>query len=83
MNEMMKTGVEVMLVGMGAVFVFLTLLIGVVIVLTRIIQHCKPPVPVENPALIDGAIPYDVVAAIAASIYAYRQKKQKGAGSSG
>ncbi|MEE9396086.1 MAG: OadG family transporter subunit [Methylococcales bacterium] len=75
MNEMMKTGLEVMVVGMGAVFIFLTLLIGVVIVLTRTIQHYKPPLTVENSATVDEAIPHDVVAAIVGGIHAYRQNK--------
>ena len=75
MNEMMKTGLEVMVVGMGAVFIFLTLLIGVVIVLTRTIQHYKLPLPVENSATVDEAIPLDVVAAIVGGIHAYRHNK--------
>jgi len=44
-SELLLEGVELMLFGMGFVFIFLVLLVGVVSLMSRLIATFAPPVP--------------------------------------
>jgi oxaloacetate decarboxylase gamma subunit len=44
-SELLLEGVELMLFGMGFVFVFLVLLVGVVSLMSRLITNFAPPAP--------------------------------------
>lgn len=78
MNELLNAGVELMLVGMGIVFVFLVLLVGVVNVMSFAIVRFSPePVPSQararqttRPATDDA----EIVAAITAAIQHHQSK---------
>jgi len=76
-DPMVIEGVQLMLVGMGTVFVFLTLLVFAVRAMSAFILMYFPPVPnqtqkaVASPAGVPGAH----VAAVAAAIEKHRGSK--------
>ena len=65
-NELLAQGVELMLVGMGTVFVFLTLLVFATTLMSRLVMHFQPA-PSDAPSSDD-------VAAITAAIAAHRNR---------
>lgn len=73
MNEMMSSGIELMLMGMGIVFLFLALLVVVIQIMAAVVTRYFP-----DPAL-ELIIPKkdndpQVIAAISAAIHQYRSK---------
>ena len=74
MNEMMSAGIELMLVGMGIVFLFLGMLVIAINAMSALIQRHFPEAPQEllssPPATADDS----VIAAIAAAVHQYRSK---------
>ena len=76
MNEMLSAGIELMLIGMGIVFSFLTMLVLAITGMSTIIQRYFPDAPQVHPAgkAIDDA---GVVAAITAAVQQYRKKYPK------
>lgn len=78
MNEMLITGVELMITGMGIVFAFLAMLIVAVNLMSSAIQRFFPvqqlPQPV-SPAITNGKDP-GVIAAITAAVTQYRKNHQ-------
>jgi oxaloacetate decarboxylase (Na+ extruding) subunit gamma len=73
MLELITSGVELMLAGMGIVFAFLAMLIGAINVMSGIISRFYPEPPnVETPVSLstDKA----TVAAISAAVHQYRTK---------
>lgn len=67
MSELMAAGLEITLLGMGVVFVLLTLLVFVLAAMSRLAHYLEgPPRPPAGPP-DDG-----VTAAIAAAVHAYR-----------
>jgi len=46
-SELLLEGVELMLFGMGFVFVFLVLLVGVVSLMSRLVATFAPPTPIS------------------------------------
>lgn len=75
MNEMMSTGVEIMLVGMGTVFLFLAMLIVIVNVMSKVVQNFVSQDINEQPALVPNIDP-SVVAAISTAVHHYRNKDE-------
>ncbi|MDC9728049.1 MAG: OadG family protein [Methyloprofundus sp.] len=77
MNEVMTQGVELMLTGMGIVFLFLVMLIGVV----KLMAYCVvnffpeeiPAAPVVPKPVSTGVTPA-VTAAITAAVHQHRSK---------
>ncbi len=65
--DLLTQGVELMLVGMGTVFVFLTLLVGATTLMSRVIIRLQP----EPPGAEESA---EEVAAITAAITRHRRK---------
>ncbi len=66
-NELIREGFTLMLAGMGTVFVFLTVLVVVMTLMSRLILRFQ--------SVPDGACPSDdEVAAITAAISRHRQK---------
>ena len=76
MNELMSTGLEIMLVGMGSVFLFLAMLIVAVNLMTATIQRYFPEKsskPVKNIPTTDPAL----IAAISTAVHQHRKKHAK------
>lgn len=75
MAELMSSGVELMIVGMGIVFTFLTLLVVAINGMSSVIQRFFP----EEPKAVKVAkIDTDkaTVAAITAAVHQYRSKNR-------
>ncbi len=79
MNEMMSSGIELMLLGMGIVFAFLALLIVMVNIMTSVIQHFFPETPVTivtPPSASTSHTEAGTIAAISAAVHQYRNKNK-------
>lgn len=77
MNEMMSSGVELMLIGMGIVFAFLTLLVVMVNLMTFVVQRFFPEEPLASltpPSASASHTDASVIAAISAAVHQYRSK---------
>lgn len=79
MNEMLENGVELMLIGMGIVFLFLTLLVVAIKVMSSLITRFFPEpiaVPPPIPSLVAKKKPIDsgVIAAISAAVHHYKKQ---------
>lgn len=68
MSGLMASGIELMLVGMGTVFVFLTLLVGATTLMSTLVQKIVPP------AVKDESD--DEIAAITAAIHLHEQLRK-------
>ena len=73
MNNLMLAGLELMLVGMGTVFVFLTLLVGATTLMSRIVVRIAPPRPTVTPGT--GGPSEEELVAISAAINLHRTKQ--------
>lgn len=78
MNELLMSGVELMGVGMGIVFLFLCMLIVAVNIMSALVQRFLPvPIPTAKPvATADRQDKTDpsIVAAIATAVRRYRSE---------
>ena len=72
MNEMMSTGLEIMLVGMGTVFLFLAMLIVAVNIMTGIVQRFSSQEMSES-TLVHQVDP-SIIAAISTAVHQFRNK---------
>ncbi len=84
MNELILQAVELMVVGMGFVFVFLTVLVGATTVMSKMVVRFEPaPPPVKpaakKPATAKPAASNDpqLIAVIAAAVAEYRSRQKK------
>lgn len=77
-SQLLSEGVELMLYGMGSVFVFLTLLILSIHLMARLLWRIAPPAAAVTPATpavqAQGPEP-DVLAAIQAAISQHRARR--------
>ncbi len=69
----MSVGVEIMLVGMGTVFLFLALLIIIVDVMSKTVQRFLPQEINELPTVVTN-VDSNVIAAISTAVHEYRKK---------
>jgi oxaloacetate decarboxylase gamma subunit len=75
MTEQMTSGFELMFAGMGIVFLFLTMLVGAINLMSAVVQRYFPEVPVSKSIPgITSDIDKSVVAAITAAVHMYRKK---------
>ena len=73
MTPLLASGVELMLIGMGTVFFFLTLLVFATGLMSSMVRRFVPSsIPVETPA----AQAEEDIAAISAAISVHRKNKQ-------
>lgn len=74
MSELMAAGLELTLLGMGVVFVLLTLLVFVLAVMSRLAHYLEgPPAEPPSPAATDDG----TTAAIAAAVHTYRARHKR------
>lgn len=80
-TNLVLEGVELMLFGMGSVFVFLTLLVLSIRIMSRLLERFAPaavPTPVRAPAAVISNAqepPADVLEAIQAAIHQHRARR--------
>ena len=67
----LNAGIELMLVGMGVVFMFLTLLVLAVNVMSSLIIHILPQ---KEPQQVAGETDHETIAAITAAVKLYRSE---------
>ncbi|MCK9397243.1 MAG: OadG family protein [Methylobacter sp.] len=75
MTEQMTSGIELMFVGMGIVFLFLAMLVVSINTMSALVQRYFPDMPV--PKAVPGItvdVDKNVVAAITAAVHQYRKK---------
>ena len=77
MNELMSSGIELMLIGMGMVFSFLAMLIVTIKVMSATVLRFFPELPRgQHPGTHHGD-DLGTIAAISAAVHQYRLKHQK------
>ncbi len=74
MTDQLNAGVELMLVGMGIVFIFLAMLIVAVNLMSAIVLRFFPSAPTVQTAPVTGSVDPGVIAAITAAVSQYRSK---------
>ena len=78
-DTLLQQGFELMLFGMGTVFVFLTLLVIATAIMSRLVQKFFPELELETPATAaaapSGATDPKLIAIIKAAIDQHRGKK--------
>ncbi|MDD2724231.1 MAG: OadG family transporter subunit [Methylovulum sp.] len=78
MAELMSSGIELMFAGMGIVFLFLTMLVFAINMMSALVQRFfpeAPPTSVIAPTASSNAPDKATVAAIAAAVHQYRKQK--------
>lgn len=75
MTELMSSGVELMLIGMGIVYVFLALLVIVITFMSSLIQRFFPEAPPVSKKFTDS-VDHNTVAAISAVVHRYRSQNK-------
>lgn len=76
MTELMSSGVELMFVGMGIVFLFLTMLVVVINMMSSLVQRFFPEAQATTVNVPGASIGADkrTIAAITAAVHQYRSK---------
>ena len=75
MTELMSSGVELMFAGMGIVFLFLTMLVVAINIMTSLVQRFFPDAPtLVAVAPVSGGIDKSIIAAITAAVHQHRSK---------
>ncbi len=77
MNEMLSSGIELMLIGMGIVYGFLAMLVLAIGAMSSFVQRFFPEMPGSHPALTPHGEDPGTIAAISAAVHQYRKKYQK------
>ncbi len=72
MTELMSSGMELMFAGMGIVFLFLTMLVIVINVMSGLIQRYFPEEVIVTNSVQNAAIDNRYIAAITAAVHQYR-----------
>ncbi|MGR9037397.1 MAG: OadG family protein [Gammaproteobacteria bacterium] len=76
MTELMSSGVELMLIGMGIVYFFLALLVVAINIMTSLVRRFFPDEQPVTPLAKPG-LDANTVAAITAAIHQHRSKNKK------
>jgi oxaloacetate decarboxylase gamma subunit len=75
MTELMSKGVELMFAGMGIVFLFLTMLVVAINIMSALVQRFFPDAPTLAAATTPvSGIDKSIIAAITAAVHQHRSK---------
>lgn len=76
-GELISEGLNLMLLGMGTVFVFLTILVFVTTFMSSLVQKYAPvePAEVKSSGPVSQVEDQKLIAVISAAIHAHRSKK--------
>ena len=76
MTELMSKGVELMFAGMGIVFLFLTMLVVAINIMSALVQRFFPDAPTlaATTTQVSGGIDKSIIAAITAAAHQHRSK---------
>jgi len=78
MTEMMSSGVELMFAGMGIVFLFLTMLVVAINVMSALVQRFFPDAhPHAEAAPVSSGMDKSIIAAISAAVHQHRSKHKQ------
>ena len=77
MNELLSSGIELMLIGMGIVYGFLAMLVFVIGAMSSLVQRYFPEMPANHPSMGQHLDDPGIMAAISAAIHQYRKKYPK------
>jgi len=72
-EQLLTQSLQLLGLGMGAVFIILVLLIGLISIVSKIVPQEVPVTP--TPAAISPAVNNDHIAAISAAIHQYRKHR--------
>lgn len=76
MNELMSSGIELMLIGMGMVYSFLAMLIVAIKTMSALVLRFFPELPAGQHAGTHHGDDLGTIAAISAAVHQYRKKHQ-------
>ncbi|MGR8932799.1 MAG: OadG family protein [Gammaproteobacteria bacterium] len=76
MTDLFNAGLELMLVGMGIVFLFLALLVVAVNAMSYVLRRYFPETPQFAHRLPDSGVDTGTAAAIAAALHRYRAARR-------
>lgn len=74
MSELMSSGVELMIVGMGIVYLFLALLVVAINLMSSMVHRFFPEEPL-TPKIMAAGVDKSTIAAITAAVHHYRNKE--------
>jgi oxaloacetate decarboxylase gamma subunit len=80
MTELMSSGVELMFAGMGIVFLFLTMLVVAINIMSSLVQRFfpdAPPLVVAAATTVSSGIDKSIIAAITAAVHQHRSKHKQ------
>jgi len=78
MTELMSSGVELMFAGMGIVFLFLTMLVVAINMMSSLVQRFFPDVPIHVVTTpVSSGIDKSIIAAITAAVHQHRNKHKQ------
>jgi oxaloacetate decarboxylase gamma subunit len=76
MTELINSGIELMIAGMGIVFLFLAMLVIVINLMSALVLRFFPDIPLVSTTSVTGGADKRVVAAITAAVHQYRRDHQ-------
>jgi oxaloacetate decarboxylase (Na+ extruding) subunit gamma len=77
MTELMSSGVELMFAGMGIVFLFLTMLVVAINIMSSLVQRFFPDAPPHTlPVTVSSGMDKSIIAAISAAVHLHRSKNK-------
>jgi oxaloacetate decarboxylase (Na+ extruding) subunit gamma len=74
MNELLSSGVELMLIGMFIVYAFLAMLVLAIHLMSSFVQRFFPEIPGSHGAIGQQVSDPGIIAAITAAVHEYRKK---------
>jgi oxaloacetate decarboxylase (Na+ extruding) subunit gamma len=78
MTELMSSGIELMFAGMGIVFLFLSMLVAAINIMSSLVLRFFPDTPPQMvPPTGSGGIDKSIIAAITAAVHQHRSKHKQ------